>query len=147
MYKLRTLSVEKVRSKDDTLAPQKMADIEDPEEMQDYMNVGPTVGSLPPMYVNSAAVQKENQLPEKSSKRKTSDSSQGGLKSLKPVITVTLSEGYTREGEKAGGDSKEDAKKQVWTLTQFFSVSFLEKIIDLPGGQINDPIWGKHYSL
>ena len=92
--------------------PQQMADIEDPE-MQDYMNVGPTVGSLPPMYVNSAAVQKENQLPEQSSKRKTSDPSQGGLKSLKPVITVTLSEGYTREGEKAG-DSKEDAKKQVW---------------------------------
>ena len=90
-----------------------MADIEDPE-MQDYMNVGPTVGSLPPMYVNSAAaVQKENQLPEQSStKRKTSDPSQGGLKSLKPVITVTLSEGYTREGEKAG-DSKEDAIKQV----------------------------------
>ena len=109
------MSVEKVRSKDDTLAPQQMADIEDPEEMQDYMNVGPTVGSLPPMYVNSAAaVQKENQLPEQSStKRKTSDPSQGGLKSLKPVITVTLSEGYTREGEKAG-DSKEDAIKQVW---------------------------------
>ena len=28
---------------------------------------------------------------------------------------------------------------QVWQLTQFFSVSFRWKIIDLPGGQINDP--------
>ena len=26
---------------------------------------------------------------------------------------------------------------KVWTLTQFISVSFLWKIIDLPGGQIN----------
>ena len=32
-------------------------------------------------------------------------------------------------------------------LTQFFSVSSLWKIIDLPGGQINDPSSGKHYSL
>ena len=29
----------------------------------------------------------------------------------------------------------------------FFSVSFLCKLIDLPGGQINDPSSGKHYSL
>ena len=29
----------------------------------------------------------------------------------------------------------------------FFSVSFLEEIIDLPGGQINVPSSGKHYSL
>ena len=36
---------------------------------------------------------------------------------------------------------------QVWPLTQFYSVSFLWKIIDLPGGQINDPSSGKHYSL
>ena len=32
---------------------------------------------------------------------------------------------------------------QVWTLTQFFSVSFLSKIIDSPG----DPSSGKHYFL
>ena len=37
--------------------------------------------------------------------------------------------------------------KQVWPLTQLFSVSFLWKLIDLPGGQINDPSSGKHYSL
>ena len=36
---------------------------------------------------------------------------------------------------------------QFWPLTQFFSVSFLWKLIDLPGGQINDPSSGKHYSL
>ena len=36
---------------------------------------------------------------------------------------------------------------KVWPLTQFFSVSFLWKIIDLPGGQINDPSWEKQYSL
>ena len=35
---------------------------------------------------------------------------------------------------------------QVWPPTQFFSVSFLQKLIDLPGGQINDPSSGKHYS-
>ena len=38
-------------------------------------------------------------------------------------------------------------RPQVWTLTQFFSVTFLWKLIDLPGGQINDPSSGKHYSL
>ena len=32
-------------------------------------------------------------------------------------------------------------------INSFFSVSFLKKIIDLPGGQINDPSSGKHYSL
>ena len=36
---------------------------------------------------------------------------------------------------------------QVWPLTQFFSFPFLYKIVDLPGGQINDPLSGKHYSL
>ena len=36
---------------------------------------------------------------------------------------------------------------QVWPLTQYFSVSFLRKLIDLPGGQINDPSSGKQYSL
>ena len=34
---------------------------------------------------------------------------------------------------------KSDKMDQVWPLTKFFSVSFLYKIIDLPGGQINDP--------
>ena len=28
-----------------------------------------------------------------------------------------------------------------------YSVSFLQKIIDLPEGQINDPLLGNHYSL
>ena len=37
--------------------------------------------------------------------------------------------------------------QQVWPLTQFFSVSFWWKLIDLPGGQINDPSSGKHCSL
>ena len=36
---------------------------------------------------------------------------------------------------------------EVWPLTQFFSVSFLYVIIDLPGGQINDPFLEKHFSL
>ena len=39
------------------------------------------------------------------------------------------------------------ALDQVWPLNQLFCVSFLWKIIDLPGGQINDPSSGKHYSL
>ena len=34
---------------------------------------------------------------------------------------------------------------QVWPLTQFYSVSFSCKIIDLPGGQINDPLSGKNF--
>ena len=36
---------------------------------------------------------------------------------------------------------------QVWPLTQFFPVSFLKNIIDLPGGQINHPSSGKHLYL
>ena len=36
-----------------------------------------------------------------------------------------------------------DLGYQVWPLTQFFSVSFWWKLIDLPGGQINDPSLGK----
>ena len=36
---------------------------------------------------------------------------------------------------------------QVWPLTQFFLFPFCKKIIDLPGGKINDPSLGKHYSL
>ena len=36
---------------------------------------------------------------------------------------------------------------QVWPLTQFFSVPFLRKIIDLPTGQINDPPLRKCFSL
>merc|ERR1711923_60177 len=35
--------------------------------------------------------------------------------------------------------------QQVWQLTQFFPLC--KKLIDLPGGQINDPSSGKHYSL
>ena len=37
---------------------------------------------------------------------------------------------------------------QVWTLTQFsYLFPFCKKIIDLPVGQIHDPLSGKHYSL
>ena len=36
---------------------------------------------------------------------------------------------------------------QVWTLTQFFLFPFVKKIIDLLGGQINDPYMGQHFSL
>ena len=57
-------------------------------------------------------------------------------------------------GEKYPSCSAEDtdqicqAQNQVCQRTQFFSVSFFcKKIIDLPGGQINDPASGKHCSL
>ena len=33
--------------------------------------------------------------------------------------------------------------EQVWPLTQFFLFPFGKKIIDLPGGQINDPLIGE----
>ena len=36
---------------------------------------------------------------------------------------------------------------QVWTLTQFFMFPFCKKIIDLAGGQINDPSWVEYCSL
>ena len=36
---------------------------------------------------------------------------------------------------------------QVWPQLNFFLFPFCEKIIDLPGGQINDLLSGKHYSL
>ena len=42
---------------------------------------------------------------------------------------------------------KSGKSHKVWQLTQFFSVSFLSKLIDLLGGQITDPQSGKHYSL
>ena len=46
-------------------------------------------------------------------------------------------------GHSSGGLSYETGGgNQVWTLSQFFSVSFCKKIIDLPGGQINDPSSG-----
>ena len=34
----------------------------------------------------------------------------------------------------------------VWPLTQFFFLFLFCELIDLPGGQINDPSLGKHYS-
>ena len=36
---------------------------------------------------------------------------------------------------------------QVWSLTQIFCFIFFVKTNNLPGGQINDPSLGKHYSL
>ena len=39
------------------------------------------------------------------------------------------------------------ACQQVRLLTHFFLFLLCKKIIDLPGGQINDPLSGKHYSL
>ena len=36
---------------------------------------------------------------------------------------------------------------QVWSLTLFFLFLFSEKIIDLPGGQIDDPTLGKYFFL
>ena len=51
-------------------------------------------------------------------------------------------------GHSSGGLSYETGGgNQVWTLTQFFLCFLCVKIIDLPGGQINDPSLGKHYSL
>ena len=47
--------------------------------------------------------------------------------------------------EASAAIEKQEAVNKVWSLTQFFSVSFLLKIIDLPGGQINDPLSGKHF--
>ena len=35
---------------------------------------------------------------------------------------------------------------QVWTLNSIFAL-FVKKIIDLPGGRIDDPLLGKHYAL
>ena len=40
-----------------------------------------------------------------------------------------------------------DWDDQVWPRTQFLRFPFFKKIIDLPGGQINDPLTGKHFSL
>ena len=36
---------------------------------------------------------------------------------------------------------------KVWSPTQFFLLPFCLKIINLPGGQINDPSLGKDFSL
>ena len=40
-----------------------------------------------------------------------------------------------------------DWDDQVWPRTQFLRFPFFKKIIDLPGGQFNDPLTGKHFSL
>ena len=44
-----------------------------------------------------------------------------------------------------GGSCNPTTWRQVWTLTQFFLFPFCKKIIDLPGGQINDPLLGKYF--
>ena len=46
-----------------------------------------------------------------------------------------------------GCGSNNPSQTQVWPLPQFFSLSILWKLIDLPGGQIYDPSSGKRYSL
>ena len=72
------------------------------------------------------------------------------------LVLVLLRQGQDESGvvgavfvHKVDIDAEEQVPEivQVWPLTQFFSVSFLCKTIDLPGGQINDPSSGKHYSL
>ena len=42
---------------------------------------------------------------------------------------------------------KQEMCQQVWPVSQFFTGSFLGKIIDLPGGQINDPSLGNTFLL
>ena len=53
------------------------------------------------------------------------------------------------ESGTASTSSKMRAKsRQVVTSNSIiFCLPFVKKIIDLPGGQINDPLSGKHYSL
>ena len=52
--------------------------------------------------------------------------------------------GFCRAGEGVG---LETLWHQVCTLSHFFLFPFLYKIIDMPGGQINYPSCGKHFSL
>ena len=47
----------------------------------------------------------------------------------------------------SNGHSNGSDEKSGLATNSIFSVSFLLKIFDLPGGQINDPQSGKHYSL
>ena len=70
------------------------------------------------------------------------DSSKLEQAQFKPLSQIV--EGINTMEEMVG---KSMCLHQVWSLTQFFSVSFLWKIINLPGGQINDPSSGKHFSL
>ena len=67
----------------------------DPEQA-DYQNVGDNVENLPPLYVNSAAVKDEAKDQAKPK--------------LHPVITVTLSEGYT---EKPGGNALANVGSEI----------------------------------
>ena len=48
---------------------------------------------------------------------------------------ATLTNPADHPSNNNGGSGRE----QVWPLTQFYSVNFLLKLIDLPGGQINEP--------
>ena len=65
------------------------------------------------------------------------------------IACESITETIRRSGKEMSSEAEVFATVdyQVGPLTQFFSVSFLYKIIDLPGGQINDPSSGKHYSL
>ena len=53
-----------------------------------------------------------------------------------------------REFEMALNQKLKMAPSGLFTHSIFFQFAFCKKIIDLPGGQINDPsLGGKHYSL
>ena len=79
--------------------------------MQDYQNVGPSAESLPPMYVNSAAVHKEKAVLEKKMELKQALAKKLELtqKVLKPVITVTVSEGYTDKASTENVDKRNES--------------------------------------
>ena len=58
------------------------------------------------------------------------------------LVSKIISEKIAEPEEK-----KSKGEVQVQPQTQFLTVSFMWKIIDLPWGQINDPSLGKHFSL
>ena len=44
-------------------------------------------------------------------------------------------------------NAAQEAAHKVWQKHDFFPVSFLLKMIDLPGGHINEPLSGKYFLL
>ena len=59
-----------------------------------------------------------------------------------PAPASSTSSGHSPTKDPPPSADRPPMPTQVWPQTQFFSVSFLWKLIDLPGGQINDPSLG-----
>ena len=94
-------------------------------------------------------MKKRRRMPTKLHIMQGKEKSRLGSRVKRGQGSTTMRIVMTRRRKMRGGEAakgrvvKKSSVCQVWPLTQFFSVSFLLKLIDLPGGQINDPLVGE----